>query len=190
MKLKDLVEESVYLYEDRSAIELVSGPGLGKSETVEHDIIAKLSEHYGEPFGCVTENLANRDHPDIGGFMVPSKDADGRAVSMYTVPYIMHQIEKQVALGYKRGILFLDEFRQCDHLVQKAVSALILSGRLGEWTIPEGWWTVLASNRTEDGAGANKQLTHNINRKGEIPMEFDLDGLCEYGQRPHVMARI
>lgn len=184
MKLKDLVAEIVDLYEDGTTTELVAGPGVGKSEVVENDCIAALSAHYGEPFGCVTEHLASRDAPDIGGFMVPSKDAEGRAVSMYTVPYIMKRIEDQVAKGFKRGILFLDEFRQADHLVQKAIASLLLSLKLGEWEVPKGWFIMLASNRTADGAGTNKQLTHVTNRKGEIPIDFDLDGLCEYGQRP------
>lgn len=186
MKLSDLVKEAVDMYLSGDTYELVAGPGVGKSETVENDFIQVLSDHFGEPFGIVTEHLATRDAPDVGGFMVPTKDADGRAVSAYTVPYIIKRIEDQVAAGFTRGILFLDEFRQTDHLVQKAVASLLLNGKLGEWSIPDGWRVMLASNRAADGAGTNKVLTHIINRIGEIPIEFDLDGLCAYGQRPHV----
>ena len=186
MKLNQLIDEAVELYLSGLTYELVSGPGIGKSETIEGPFIAKLAEFFGEPIGCVTEHLATRDAPDIGGFMVPSKDADGRAVSMYTLPYIMKRVEDQVAKGFKRGVLFLDEYRQADHLVQKATAPLLLNKQIGEWKLPEGWIVMLASNRTEDGAGANKVLTHVNNRKGVITIDFDLEALCQYGQRPEV----
>lgn len=184
MYLSQLPQCIVNLYEAGTAVQLTSGPGLGKTETVRHDCIATLEKHYGEPFGFVEEHLATRDAPDIGGFMVPSKDDDGRAVSKYTLPYIMGRVEQEVARGRKRGILFLDEFMQSDHLVQKAAAPLILDGQIGEWKLPEGWFVMLASNRTTDGAGANKVLTHIINRMLNLDIQFSIDALCRWGERP------
>lgn len=186
MKLNQLPLAIVSLYQAGTAMQLLSGPGMGKSETIRYDCIAALEAHYGEEFGLVEEHLATRDAPDIGGFMVPSKDEDGRAVSKYTLPYIMARVEAQVAAGKKRGILFLDEFMQADHLVQKAAAPLILDGNIGEWNLPDGWFVMLASNRTDDGAGANKVLTHIVNRMGNLDVEFDLDALMRWGERPHV----
>lgn len=186
MFLNQLNQAIVNMYESGTAVQLISGPGVGKSETIRHDLINTLSKHYGEPFGLVEEHLATRDAPDVGGFMVPSKDADGRAVSRYTVPYIMNRLEKQVEQGFKRGILFLDEFMQADHLVQKAAAPLILDGRIGEWQIPEGWYVMLASNRVTDGAGANKVLTHIVNRMANIEIQFSIDALSAWGEREEV----
>jgi len=186
MKLNQLTQAIVHLYEAGTATQLVSGPGLGKSDTIRIDCIQTLEAHYNEPFGIVEEHLATRDAPDVGGFMVPSKDADGRAVSKYTLPYIMHRVEQQVAAGKKRGILFLDEFMQADHLVQKAAAPLILNGQIGEWQLPPGWFVMLASNRTDDGAGANKVLTHIVNRMSNLTVDFDLDALMRWGERPNI----
>ena len=184
MKLNELPLEIPFIYQAGDTAQLVSGPGYGKSETIRFDCIKALSEHYGEPFGIVEEHLATRDAPDVGGFMVPTKDDKGRAVSQYTLPYIMARIEAQIAKGYKRGLLFLDEFMQADHLVQKACAPLLLDGRIGEWELPEGWIPILASNRVQDGAGANKVLTHIINRITDIEIDFDLDALLRWGERP------
>lgn len=186
MHLNQLIAAAVPLYQAGTAVQLVSGPGMGKSETIRFDFKNALEAHYGEEFGIVEEHLATRDAPDIGGFMVPSKDENGRAVSKYTLPYIMGRVEKQVAAGFTRGILFLDEFMQADHLVQKAAAPLILDGRIGEWELPEGWFVMLASNRTEDGAGANKVLTHIINRMANVNIEFALEPLIRWGERPNI----
>jgi hypothetical protein len=184
MKLNQLPQEIPFIYAAGDTCQLTSGPGFGKSETIRIDCIAALSEHYGEPFGIVEEHLATRDAPDIGGFMVPSKNADGQMVSAYTLPYIMTRVQQQVDKGFKRGLLFLDEFMQADHLVQKACAPLLLDGQIGEWSLPEGWIPIMASNRLADGAGANKTLTHIINRITDIPIEFDLDALTRWGERP------
>ena len=186
MKLIDLVKECVDLYACRhdGATELLSHPGIGKSTIVENDFIEVLSQHYGEQFGLVSEHLATRDAPDIGGYMVPSKRPDGTAVSLYTLPYIMERVDREVAKGHNRGILFLDEYGQSDHLVQKATANLLLNGAIGEWRLPEGWWVVLASNFMNSGAGVNKSLNHVINRKGAIKVDFDLDGLLRFAERP------
>lgn len=186
MYLNQLPQAIVNLYEAGTAVQLISGPGVGKSETVRVDLINTLEAHYGEKFGLVEEHLATRDAPDVGGFMVPSKDADGRAVSKYTLPYIMSRVEQQVAQGFKRGILFLDEFMQSDHLVQKAAAPLILDGNIGEWSLPSGWFVMLASNRVTDGAGANKVLTHIVNRMANLEVQFSIDALMRWGERPNI----
>ena len=186
MKLNDLVKECLDLYATREdgATELLSHPGIGKSTIVEKDFIETLSKAYGTKFGLVSEHLATRDAPDIGGYMVPSKREDGTAVSLYTLPYIMERIERQLKAGHERGILFLDEYGQSDHLVQKATAPLLLNRRIGEWELPDGWWVVLASNFMSSGAGVNKALTHTVNRKGAIKVDFDLDALLRFAERP------
>lgn len=55
-----------------------------------------------------------------------------------------------------RGVLFLDELAQAPIPVQNALLQLALDRKIGEYTLPEGWRVVAASNRLEDRAGANR----------------------------------
>src|SRR5947209_7336672 len=62
------------------------------------------------------------------------------------------------------GILFLDELAQAVPLVQAALLSLTLERKVGEYTLPDGWSVVAASNRAEDRAGTHKLISPLLNR--------------------------
>jgi hypothetical protein len=63
-----------------------------------------------------------------------------------------------------QGVLFLDELAQAPPLVQAACLQLTLDRKLGEYTLPDGWTVIAASNRQEDRAGAHRLISPLLNR--------------------------
>lgn len=171
MRLSELSRSIIPLYETRVPVVLYGPPGVGKSDLVRSFPI-KLSQHYDEDFGLVVVEASCLDAPDVIGFLVPTKSATGEAVARYTKPDIIRQIE---LTGLERGVLFIDEVGQADLLVQKAFAPLFIEGKLGEYRIPEGWYVISASNRLEDRAGVNKQLTHFTNRQCQVNIDAHVD---------------
>lgn len=131
----------------------VGKPGIGKTE-ITHQTAQALSLQYAEQFGVHEMHLASYNECDVRGYLVPNGND-----STFTRPDFFRTVDQ-----YKRGILFLDEFMQAEHAVQKAVAPLILERRVGEYELPAGWMVALAGNGIDDGAGANSLLTHITNR--------------------------
>jgi hypothetical protein len=123
-------------------------------------------------FGHITVEASTLDAPDVIGFLVPTKSETGEAVARYTKPDIIRQIQ---ATGLEHGVLFIDEIGQADNLVQKSLAPLFIEGKLGEYRIPEGWYVVSATNRLEDKAGVNRELTHFTNRQCRIEIDSNID---------------
>ncbi len=116
-------------------------------------------------------HLASMSEVDIRGYLIPFNGH-----SVFTAPEFWQTVEK-----HPRGILFLDEFMQATHEVQKAVAPLILDRRVGEYELPEGWSVVLAGNGMEDGAGANALLSHIVNRVSIVHTKApDVDVWCSW----------
>lgn len=100
-------------------------------------------------------HLASMSEVDVRGYLIP----DGEN-AVFTKPEFWKAVEEHP----EGGILFLDEFVQATHEVQKAIAPLILEGRIGEYQLPKTWRVFLAGNGLQDGAGANSLLTHIVNR--------------------------
>ena len=181
MIIPEIKQAIVSLYKTGVPIVMYSAPGIGKTDTVK-TFPAILEKHFGEEFGLVTVEATAMDAPDVLGFLVPTKDPDtGDAVARYTMPNIMRMVR---ATGLDHGIVFVDEVGQADHLVQKAFASLFHPSekRLGEYTLPDGWYVIGASNRVEDRAGAVKQLSHFINRQCMINIEPNIDAWTTWAE--------
>ncbi len=91
-----------------------------------------------------------------------------------------------------KGVLFLDELAQAPPLVQAACLQLTLDRKLGEYSLPEGWTVVAASNRQEDRAGAHRLITPLLNRFVHLDLEVSNDDWQEWalaaGIRPEVRS--
>lgn len=133
-------------------------PGIAKTAMVREGANT-LSKKLGEYVAVRELHLASMSEVDVRGYLVPYTAGDGSQHSRFTKPEFFAAVEQ-----HPRGILFLDEFPQATHEVQKSVAPLILEGRIGEYILPPGWSVMLAGNGIEDNAGANTLLSHIINR--------------------------
>jgi dynein-related subfamily AAA family protein len=131
----------------------VGRPGIAKTAMIREGA-RLLGNQIGEEVFVRELHLASMSEVDVRGYLVP----DGQN-AVFTKPEYWGEV-----LAHKRGILFLDEFVQATHEVQKAVAPLILERRIGEFYLPEGWTVMCAGNGLEDGAGANSLLSHVLNR--------------------------
>ena len=77
MHLLDLIKFSPMLYQRRRALHVKGPPGLGKTQVFRNDIKALLEQTYGEEFGYIEKVVPTYDSPDVRGFLIPSKAADG-----------------------------------------------------------------------------------------------------------------
>ena len=168
---------------ERFSIELVSGPGMGKSEgvaQVAHELSTLPPDKggLGEPCGFLPFFLSTKEAPDIGGFGLPAKDSDGTPIMKWTkAPWM------PTADSPKHGIVFLDEFRQSNHDVQKPSAELLLNGAVGDSKLPITWMVLAASNREKDRSGVQRELAFVANRRMEIKVEPNLDAWVDWAER-------
>lgn len=169
MHLLDLKKQAVNLYLSRKALHIIGPPGVGKTDVMRGEVVQILSDHFGEQFGFHDCMVPTYDAPDYRGFLIPTKDDQGKPTSFFTRSAAMPS--RSYLEQFPRGIMFMDERNQTDALSQKALAPVILEKRFGEERLPEGWWVVSASNRMADGSGVNKALKHLINRERIIQIE-------------------
>jgi len=164
MYINDLLKGSFLkrLYASYSVPHFVGPPGIGKTSIVEQFCA-------DQELGYVPFHLTSVDAPDVRGFTYPTK-SEGGPVTLFTKSPLLTLVERT---GLDSGIIFLDEFGQCEHATAKAVAPMLSERRLGNEEVPEGWRVWLASNRQQDRAGVLRMLSHNQNRVMEIPLESD-----------------
>lgn len=192
MKLSEFIRHRKALYSSRQSIEIVSGPGVGKSTTV-RAIAALLSKDYARPFGLHVRILSGIDAADVKGFNMPMVDQKtGALLSRFSKPPIFPEAgvvevyehgervtdpARLKAVGVpRRGILFLDEYGQADSDVQKVTCELLLERHINEYFLPEDWTVWCASNRVQDKAGVVKRLSLARNRMATYEIQHDVDG--------------
>lgn len=171
MRILDLKKIAGTLHEAGDAVHLVGPPGCGKTDVIRNDIVALLSAKYQTEFGFHMSIAPTLDAPDYKGFLVPTKDAQGRLLSAFTRSPELPSDEYLAA--HPRGIYFVDELSSAEHLTQKALASVLLEKQFGNYFLPPGWQVWVASNRAADRAGALKMLSHIQNRVTEIPIDND-----------------
>jgi hypothetical protein len=172
MKLIELVKNAYDLYRSGTAIHLISSPGVGKSDTTKNEFRGAISAAVGEELGYHDCLLPTLDAPDIRGFLMPAKAADGTPSSYFTRSPILPS--KEYLAKHPRGVMLIDERNSADMLTQKAIAPAILSKRFGEEYLPPGWIIVSASNRREDRAGVITPPSMLTNRERVLPIEPDV----------------
>lgn len=166
----------------RMSVELQSGPGIGKSECITQ-VAEELSREtskggIGEPVGVKQFFLSTVEAPDVRGFAIPGRAPDGHAIMSFTeAPWVPKSTEPA------HGILFLDEFRQAGHDVQKPAAELLLNGRVGDSVLPITWMVVAASNREQDRSGVQRELAFIANRRMLINVQPELDAWVEWAEK-------
>ena len=137
---------------NRFTVELESGPGLGKSEMIDQ-LAIELGNEMNVPFANKDFFLNSKEAPDIGGFGLPGEDDDGAKIMEYTrAPWMPKNDDPD------HGFVFLDEFRQSQHDVQKPSAELLLKGRVNDSWLPITYMVIAASNREKDRSGVQREL--------------------------------
>lgn len=163
---------------ERFTIELVSAPGMGKSEMVPQTAEQIAKERNIEEFGCDGVFLNSKESVDMGGFGLPDTDPDdGSKIMTYTKAF---WVPRSSSPEY--GILFLDEFQQSPHDVQKPSAELLLNGRVNESELPITWMVVAASNREQDRSGVQRELMFVTNRRCLIKITPHLGSWVDWAE--------
>lgn len=180
---KNIIKTNLRLARDKGiyvATLLVSGPGMGKSSIVDQ-AAEELSLEFKEPVMCKPFILTTVEQPDVRGYGLPVHDADGTSRMVFSLP--PWAVLKQEP---KFGILFLDEFGQAGHDVQKPAAELLLHRRVGNYQLPPGWIVVAASNRETDRSGVQRELAFITNRRMVIKIEPNLDAWTNWAEKAGV----
>lgn len=161
----------------RFAIHLVSGPGLGKSSIVKQ-LSVELGKELKVPFANLEFFLNSKEAPDVGGYGLPDEDVDGSKIMAWTrAPWMPRKDDP------KHGFVFLDEFKQSQHDVQKVSAELLLNGKVNASQLPITYMVLAASNRDGDRSGVNRELAFVTNRTMEINIEPHLDSWVEWAEK-------
>jgi hypothetical protein len=160
----------------RYAIHMISGPGLGKSSIVSQ-LAVDLGKELNVPFANLEFFLNSKEAPDVGGYGLPDEDADGEKIMVWTrAPWMPRANDPQ------HGFVFLDEFKQSQHDVQKVSAELLLNGKVNASQLPITYMVLAASNREGDRSGVGRELAFVTNRTMEIYIEPDLDSWVEWAE--------
>lgn len=164
------------------SVELVSSPGLGKSEFVEQ-IRSDMEKATNQKWGFAKMFLATQTPPDLIGYQFKGERDFGAgtvAVTEPTLPLWMMTTDGKPVQAYERGILFLDEYGQGEADVKRASAELLLNKQIGPWKLPPGWSVIAASNRSSDRSGVTKSFDFVINRRLEVEVSPSVDAWTEW----------
>lgn len=183
MKLSEIKDQVIDAIDAGIAVQLVSPPGIGKSEFVE-DLIKELSVRDGKEWGSSTMFLATQTPPDLIGYLFKAErkfgDGSTRSVTDPTMPLWLFTRQGKPVFEHERGILFLDEYGQGEADVKRASAELLLNRRIGPWELPRGWGVIAASNRAADRSGVTKEFDFVINRRMEIEITPDVNAWTDW----------
>jgi hypothetical protein len=161
----------------RFAIHAISGPGLGKSSVVKQ-AGDRLGKKMAVPFAVQEFFLNSKEAPDVGGYGLPDEDVDGAKIMAWTrAPWMPLKDDPQ------HGFVFLDEFKQSQHDVQKVSAELLLNGKVNASQLPITYMVLAASNRDGDRSGVNRELAFVTNRTIEVNIEPHLDSWVEWAEK-------
>jgi hypothetical protein len=186
MNFLDLKAEVIDDLDAGISVELISSPGIGKSEFVAQ-LVKDLSKRDGFEWGFATMFLATQTPPDLIGYQFKGeRNWDGKTVAVTdpTLPLWMVTRSGKPTWAYKRGILLLDEYGQGEADVKRASAELLLNKQIGPWTLggenSEGWGVIACSNRAQDRSGVTKGFDFVINRRGQYEIQPSVDAWVEW----------
>jgi hypothetical protein len=155
-------------------------PGIGKTSVI-REFPRMLSELFGEEFGYWQYVTPEYEAQDLRGFTIPTKNAKGKPITVFARSPVMP--DEDYFEKHPRGILLVDEANQGDMPMNKAQSALFLEGRMGDVTLPIGWWVIAASNALAHRSGVIRMPMHNVNRIRIVDIDADKASLQAYFER-------
>lgn len=132
---QQVVESSVENNLKRSILGL-GAPGIGKSETM-----AQIAKKHN--MGLIDLRLLLYSETDLKGIPFPDETTG-------TTRWLPNTVLPRVDRDGERGILLIEELTSAPKRVQAAAYQLIQDRRLGEYSVPDGWYIVALGNREDD----------------------------------------
>lgn len=163
---------------ERVSVEIVSGPGQGKSESIEQVRLGVMKALALSAFSNKPFFLSTVEQPDVRGYGMP--DLVNKTMYWTQAPWMPTEDDAE------HGIIFLDEFRQAGHDVQKPAAELLLNGAVGESKLPIEYMVIAASNREQDRSGVQRELAFITNRRTQIMIEPNLDSWVEWAENGNI----
>lgn len=147
------------------------GPGIGKS-----DIPQQIATQLDQKLLDFRANLF--DPVDVRGvpFVVQLKKETSRRFTRWAVPDVFPIIERDGV----NGIFLIDELPTAPPATQNAFLQLLLSRKVGDYQLPDGWSMIAAGNRLTDSASVYQMPSPVRNRLAHYELEPHLDDWCDW----------
>jgi hypothetical protein len=154
----------------KTSVMMWGAPGIGKSSVVNK--VAKDNE-----MDVIDVRLSQLAPTDIRGLPYVEEGA-----ARFAPPSFLPQSG--------RGILFLDEINLAPPAVQNVGMQLVLDRKVGDYTVPDGWFIIAAGNRVKDRAAVSQMPAPLTNRFIHFTVEADLNSWKEYALTSGVKEEI
>lgn len=155
-------------------------PGIGKT-----DSIYQLGEDTERPVFLFTSNI--REPVDLRGLPTIDRDKSGKATrARWLNPPDLPDAERDG----EEGILFLDDVLTAPPAMQAPLFGLALTGTIGDYTLPPGWWVIAASNYTTDKAGVTRINQALANRFGHIEVAPTVDDFTAWANSADIAPEV
>jgi hypothetical protein len=135
----------------KHTIRLHGPSGIGKTAIIEQ-LVERLAEETGKPWGFASINAANHGAWDLIGVPDVVDSPSGKRKTAFATPDFLPDLS--VPGTPEHGIFFIDEIDKAKGDMINAMMPLLYEGKAGSYTIPEGWLTLAAQNRLVDTAGS------------------------------------
>lgn len=151
---------------------IVGSPGLGKTQ-----IVRQIADDLGIGFKVIHAPLKQ---PEDLGMPVVNAARDGVKFIVPADDFPMMGSDCP-----EKGILLIDELPQAENSIQKVLANLMQEREIHGQRIKDGWTIVATGNRQKDRAGANRVLSHLMNRMTMVEFEAHMEDWCAwYLQQP------
>lgn len=165
---------------------LVGAPGIGKTE-----LTSQIASELG--IGFTSCSITHHSKNTVLGLPVithlEGKEKDVKYTE-YTMSEIIGKVYEQVELGYKEGILLIDEFSCMTDSLVAPMLAFLQTKNIGSHILPEGWVLILSSNPPEYNKNARIFDAAIMDRVRNINVEFDADEFIEYAESKGMNRKI
>lgn len=162
------------------------GPGIGKSQAVQQWNQEKVEEYdkrikAGEkikpwnPHVCDVR-LSMKEPVDMVGVPVPSKDENGKTVTVWATPSMWPKDDGE----YEGGVIHLDEMNQGQAAILNAAFQLIQDRALGEYKVPAGYLIIGSSNTSAYNSTVTDFSVPLSNRFSHFNIKPDFDSWLNY----------
>ncbi len=156
-QLKQFLTKQV-VNQNKDAIMISGAPGCAKST-----IVAQVAKENDLEF--IDLRVSQIAPTDLRG--IPAVDVDNN-VFKYLPPNFLPKPNRP------KGILFLDELTQAVPAVQAIAQQLVLDRKVGDYSIPSGWFIWAAGNRTGDRSASFGMIKSLGNRFLHLEMQPEL----------------